>query len=287
MADEGRERGATRPREHETGSMHEPRERSGQAARSLARRLVQILGPRVVSVQLVGRGRGRIVTRDTDVLVVLTEFDPPLEQRLRALEAEVEDEFSAGLALKLTSPAHLERLGEQGTPLWDLLEGGLPLLTEGPRPAGLLPESPNPPSAPPPGRRPARTLTRAAARRRALAQLKAAETLLEADLRADAVSSAYQSMRTQALAWLPAGDLNGLAEGQVLPVFLQKLPGGDQGLLAGKVRRALRLREALDFACQDPPERAVAFEVVRDARQLYATLFAGVASSPPADAPSS
>lgn len=253
--------------------MHEASETPAQAARSLARRLVGALGPRVISVQLVGRGRGRSPRRDVDVLVVVTELGGNVEAELRSIEQAVEEEFAAGLALKLTSPEELERLGENGTPVWDLLDQGVPLLGHEPRP--LLPAAPGASHPPAPRGRPSRVLTRSAARKRALAQLKAAETLLEADLLADAVSSAFQSMRTQALAWLPAEDLQGLAEGSVLRVFLTRVPGGEEGFLATRIRRAARLREALDFGCQDPPERAVAFEVVRDARQLYATLFAG------------
>lgn len=235
---------------------------SEPAARLLARRLRHDLGPRVVAVQLVGRspGQDRPRARDVDVLLVVTELGDHLRSQVEAIRAEVEAEFEAGIAVKVTSPGAMDQLGEH---IWRLLSGGTPMLPEG---KGAPPRLALPAAASPP-------VARADAQRRAHDQVQAALALLAAQLYSDAVSSAFRSMQTMARAWLAPEQQAGRSDPEVLAAFLRQLPGGPDGSLADAVRRARRLQEEADLACREPPTAELAGEVVEDARQLFAALF--------------
>jgi hypothetical protein len=174
------------------------------------------------------------------------------------------------LAVKVTTPHQIEVLGSQGTPLWDLLESGIPLLpNEAPRLA--LPA----PGSPPRGRKapPRRQLSQERARDRANNQLQSAETLLACGQFSDSVSLAFASIRSLALAWLPKDRLHGLRESELTRTFLEALPKGRRGPLARRVRFAKRLREETDLGCQEIQDPNLARQVVRETRELLETLF--------------
>lgn len=259
----------------------------GVAARSLAQRLFQFLGASLVSVQVVGRKRppGRPARpaplrpgRDVDVLVILARLSEELEARVLSIGAEIEQEYAAGLALKVTTPRQIEILGSRGTPLWELLETGIPLLAEAPTRLAL----PAPPAAKTRRSRPAeRHLDQGQARERAASQLVSAETLLEAGQFADAVSLAFASIRSQALAWLPREELHGLRESELTRTFLEALPEGRRGPLARRVRFAKRLRDQADLGCQEIKDPHLARQVVEETRGLFQLLL-GEGAGPPA-----
>lgn len=233
----------------------------GLAARQLARRLLGDLGPRLVAVQVVGQRLASPLPhrgRDLDVLVILAEQSQALVHRVLRIGAEVEDEFEAGLAVKVTSPTQIERLGARGTPVWQLLEAGIPLLGA-PEPLPALP-APRPP--------PVHQLTRDLARDKALSQLRSAEALLDCGQLADAVSLAFASMRSAAKAWLPRERLNGARETELPRILLEALPGGRQGEWGQRVTRTKRLRDDLDLGCRELQDPETASRAVGDAREL-------------------
>ncbi len=243
------------------------------AARLLARRLAEDLGPRVVSVQVVGArpDRHRRPPRDVDVLVVLAELDHPVTERIWTIGDEIEAELKAGLAIEITSPRVLDATGDGGASLWRMLDSGLPCLPSAPA-LPALPAAPGPRPVPAP-LAPARVIkvSRSGCRKRAGSQVRAAETLLSAGLPEDALASAYQSIRSLAKGWLPVEALQGLPEDALLPALAEHLPGGPRGELARRVERIRRLAEDLENGATGIDPGSVR-QVVQDVRRLHATL---------------
>ncbi len=235
------------------------------AARHFARRLGSVLGPKLLSVQVVGRGARTIQERpdqDLDILVILTQWSRPLVRRVHAIGAEVEQEFESGLALKITSPAQIEHLGARGTPVWDLLETGIPLLSsssEAPRLA--LPSKVR--TAPPIHR-----LSRTQAAEKTNSRLLSAQTLLASDQLADAVSLAHSAMLSLAKASLPREDLQGRRESELYNLLVRAAPDGASGHWATRLRDLRKLRSSLDLGCQALEDPQAAQEAVATAIDL-------------------
>jgi uncharacterized protein (UPF0332 family) len=249
------------------------------AARCLARRLTGDLGSALVSVQVVGRRASAQAAahHDLDVLVVLAQWTRSLARRVQRIGAEVERQYDAGLALKVTSPAQIEVMGAKGTPVWELLETGLPLLTDGGSgaPRLALPASPSKPA-----KAPVHRLSREQAGSRTRARLRSARTLLEAGELADAVSLAHASLPSLAKAVLPRSSLQGRRESELFGLLIRAVPGGPRGPWAVRLRDLRSLRNDLDLGCRTLEDPEEANRAIRTAEDLAERLLAAV---PPED----
>lgn len=244
--------------------MVELEEQPARAARSLARRLGEILGRRLISVQVVGRRRrpgSRAARHDLDVLVILAETSEDLETEVRRVGDAIEAEYAASLAVEVTSPRQIEVLGDKGTPVWELLESGVPIL-DAPPPRPALPPAPGS----------ARAVPRKAVRRRAWTQLRAAETLLASQLPGEAVACAYQGLVTLARAWLPADQTRGRTDAEALVALVARIPGGPEGGLGRAVARVRSLRDEVELGCAEIGNPEAARGALKDARLVYLAL---------------
>lgn len=245
------------------------------AARCLARRLTGDLGTALVSVQVVGRRASARAAahHDLDVLVVLAQWTRSLARRVQRIGAEVERQYDAGLALKVTSPAQIEVMGAKGTPVWELLQNGLPLLTDG---GGGAPRLALPSAPAKPAKAAVHRLSRDQAAERTRARLRSARTLLEVGELADAVSLAYASLPSLAKAVLPRHSLQGRRESELYGLLVRAVPGGPRGPWAARLRDLRSLRNDLDLGCrsiEDPEEAARAIDTAEKlAERLLASL---------------
>jgi len=219
--------------------------------------------------------------------VILAECSRSLERRVLTIGEEVESRYAAGLAVKVTSPAQMEVLGARGTPLWQLLEEGIPLLAAPGTPRKALPAPGRPALPAPRPRGPVRTLTRDRAREKMRSQLHSASTLLESGQHADAVSLAYAALRRLAKAWLPTESLNGRRESELVKALLRELPGGRRGEWGQRVSAAKRLRDDLELGCQELQDPAAAEAMVADVRALGEELLETRAEGEPPEAEAS
>ena len=257
------------------------------AARCLARRLTGDLGSALVSVQVVGRRASAQAAahHDLDVLVVLAQWTRSLARRVQRIGAEIERQYDAGLALKVTSPAQIEVMGAKGTPVWELLETGLPLLTDGgaSAPRLALPTAPSKPA-----KAPVHRLSRDQAAERTRARLRSARTLLEAGELSDAVSLAHASIPSLAKAALPRSALQGRRESELFGILVRAVPGGTQGPWAARLRDLRSLRNDLDLGCRaldDPEEADRALSTAEElAERMLAAVTAAADAAASADA---
>lgn len=235
------------------------------AARCLARRLTGDLGSALVSVQVVGRRTSARAAshHDLDVLVVLAQWTRSLARRVQRIGAEIERQYEAGLALKVTSPAQIEVMGARGTPVWELLETGLPLLADGGgAPRLALPAAPSRPT-----QAPVHRLSQQQAAERTRARLRSARTLLKVGELADAVSLAHASLPSLAKASLPRSALQGRRESELFSILVHQVPGGPRGPWACRLRDLRALRNDLDLGCrtlEDPEEAARAISTAEE-----------------------
>lgn len=220
----------------------------------------------ILSVQVVGRSGETRPNRDLDVLVITTRKDPKLTQAIHQIEAEVETEARVGLAVKVTSPEEIEILGERGTPVWDLVRSGLPVLAAPTERKALPPARP----APAPARR-GPALNQADARRKVREVLLSTQLLLDHHRGGEAASLLFLALRCFAKARLPRSELQGLPETELLERFDLFLLQREDARGRATVKRVRRLRRQAELKCLDVPEGEVR-EALGDFLELEARL---------------